>query len=267
VSHSFDAGNNTLNVASFHFELNWLGVTAGLLDELRIKCSAQAERYGLRFVEAPVEQIKDISMRCAYRAAIPIPLALAPPLVPNLHLRLAKHGTGQPANFFEYAILTQRFDFVLDVEATSRYPETIEVEYAYRGRSKFDCSQFCHESGLALVQCIGGKEGFLWCDNRLYIAAPSRGRGAAVNQDQYPNAPVPLRMTKQEEAVALRGRLEAFCADALALREFYDEVLRGLGDVGSLSTIEEEADSKIKEEARVDRGPSRQGSQERKKEK
>ena len=214
----------------FHFEVNWLGVTAGLLDELRSKCSAQAERYGLRFVEAPVEQIKDLSLKCAYRTAIPIALALAPPNVPDLHLRLAEHGTGQFAHFFEYAILTQKFGFVLDVEAGSRYPETVEVEYSYRRKATFEYSQFCHRSGLALVQCVGGTEGFLWCDNRLFIAAPSRGRGGAGNADTYTNAPVPLRLTKQEEARTLRAQLEAFCADAEALKRFYEKVLPPLPD-------------------------------------
>ena len=198
-------------------------MTAGLLDELRTKCSAQAERYGLRFVEAPVEQIKDVSLKCAYRTAIPIPLALPPPVVPDLHLRLAEQATGQSAaNFFEYAILTQRFGFVLDVEAGSRYPESIEVTYSYRGKAAFEYSQFCHRTGLALVQCVGGKQGFLWCDNRLFIAAPTRGRGGG---ETYPNAPVPLRMTKQQEAAALRAEFEAFCGDEQALKEFYDEVL------------------------------------------
>lgn len=222
----------------FHFELNWIGVTAGLLDELRQKCSAQAERYGLRFVEAPVEQIKDISLKCAYRAPVPIPLALAPPIVPDLHLRLKRLSeqknsgtvvTGQTSNYYEHAILT-KFGFVLDVEATNRYPDTIEVEYTYRGTGpggKFEYSQFCHKSGLALVQCIGAKDGFLWCDNRLFIAAPTRGRvggGSGMQESYYPNAPVPIKLTKSEEAKVLREELQRFCSDAKALQEFYDSV-------------------------------------------
>ncbi|ORY27432.1 hypothetical protein BCR39DRAFT_538001 [Naematelia encephala] len=226
---------------AFHFELNWLGVTAGLLDELRAKCSAQAERYGLRFVEAPVEQIKDISLKSAYRAAIPIPLALAPPVIPDLHLRLHKHSTGQIANFFEYAILTQKFGFILDVEASSRYPETIEVEYSYRGKTTFEYSQFCHKSGLALVQCIGGVEGFLWSDNRLFIAAPTRGggrSGGGGGGEMYPNAPVPMKMTKQEEARALRLEFEEFCQDQQKLKTFYDQVLTTLKEKEGLVGLE-----------------------------
>ena len=211
---------------SFHFELNWLGVTAGLLEELRSKCAAQAERYGLRFVEAPVEQIKDISRKCAYRAPIIIRLALAPPVIPDLHLRLAEQGaSGQVSNWFEYAILTHKFGFVLDVEASTRYPENVQVEYSYRGHQAYEHSQFCHKSGLALVQCVGGQAGYLWSDNRLFIAAPTRGRGGTTGTaETYPNAPVPVKLTKQEEARALRRELEAFCADAEALKKFCDEI-------------------------------------------
>lgn len=210
----------------FHFELNWLGVTAGLLEELRSKCAAQAERYGLRFVEAPVEQIKDISRKCAYRAPIVIPLALAPPVIPDMHLRLAEQGaSGQVTNWFEYAILTHKFGFVLDVEASNRYPENVQVEYSYRGQTAFEYSQFCHRSGLALVQCVGGQAGYLWCDNRLFIAAPTRGRGGTTGTGEvYPNMPVPAKLTKQEEARALRAELEAFCRDPEALKKFYEEI-------------------------------------------
>jgi hypothetical protein len=176
-----------------------------------------------------VEQIKDISLKCAYRAAIPIPLALAPPAIPDLHLQVAQHGTDHTANYFEYALL-HKFGFVLDVEAGSRYPDDIEVVYSYRTESKFDYSQFCHKTGLALVQCVGGKDGFLWCDNRLFIAAPNRGRGGGGggSTEQYPNAPVPVKQTKQEQASALREELERFCGDAEALGLFYDEVLKDL---------------------------------------
>ncbi|KAK4690095.1 SEA/GATOR complex protein SEA1/DEPDC5, partial [Tremellales sp. Uapishka_1] len=222
---------------AFHFELNWLGVTAGLLDEIRAKCTATADKYGLRFVEAPVEQIKDIHTKCAYRAAIPIPLALAPPVIPDLHLRLTDHGTGQAANFFEYAILTQKFGFVLDVEASDRYPDTIEVAYSYRGQAKFEYSQFCHKTGLALVQCIGGEKGFLWADNRLFISALAR------RMETYPNAPLMPKMTKQEQAIALREEMTRFCADPEELRKFYEEVTPPLPVLGG-----EEKEHKIGEE-------------------
>jgi hypothetical protein len=214
------------------------------LDDLKSKISASAERYGLRFIESPVEQIKDISSKCPYRTAIPIPLALAPPVIPDLHLRLAEHGTGNAANFFEYAILTEKFGFVLDVESPFRYPDSVDIEYSYRAQAKFEYSQFVHKSGLALVQCIGGKEGFLWCDNRPFIAAPTRrGAGQSGVGGEYPMAPVAPKQTKQEEATSLRRQLEAFCEDAEALKKFYDEVTpihpaASIGDPGKEREVE-----------------------------
>jgi hypothetical protein len=211
------------------------------LDDLKSKCSTQAERYGLRFIEAPVEQIKDTSKKCPYRTAIPIPLALAPPFIPDLHLRLAEHGTGNGLNFFEYAILTEKFGFVLDVESPYRYPDSLDIEYSYRGQTRFEYSQFVHKSGLALVQCIGGKAGFLWCDNRPFIAAPSR-RGAAAAREpntqstsstsgstgiEHPHPPQVTKQTKQEEATTLRKELEDFCNDFAALKQFYEDITPG----------------------------------------
>nr|XP_031862950.1 uncharacterized protein CI109_001425 [Kwoniella shandongensis]KAA5530022.1 hypothetical protein CI109_001425 [Kwoniella shandongensis] len=237
-----DVVHNARN--AFHFELNWLGVTAALLDELRQKLSAQAERYGLRFVETPVEQLADMSLKCAYRCAIPIRLALPPPVIPDLHLRLVAvaHGTGQAENYFEYCILTKKFGFVLDVEAADRYPDNIEVEYSYR-KSKFTYSQFCHKSGLALVQCLGGEKGFLWSDNRLIVSAPTR-RGVG---------------NRVEEARALRKEIEEFCGDKEALRKFYDEVLPPLpGEVAELvkeavGDIEVGDDKETQQEGKVEK--------------
>lgn len=239
-------------------------MTASLLDDLKSKISAQAERYGLRFIESPVEQIKDISSKCPYRTAIPIALALAPPIIPDLHLRLAEHGTGNAANFFEYAILTEKFGFVLDVESPSRYPDTVDIEYSYRAQAKFEYSQFVHKSGLALVQCIGGKAGYLWCDNRPFIAAPTRrGAGQSGVGGEYPNAPVVPKQTKQEEATSLRRQLEEFCRDVEALKKFYDEITpihpaASIGNPGKEREIEINSSSGVSSPREM--SESRQGS-------
>lgn len=214
ILHS-DVIHNPAN--AFHFELNWMGVTAGLLDDIRQRWSGVAEKHGLRLVEAPVEQIKDVGEKCAYRACFPIKLALQPPAISDLDERLPE--AIRTANFFEYAILRQRFGFVLDVEATNRYPDNIEVEYSYRQAAVFDYSQFVHRSGVALVQCIGGEEGFLWSDNRLFFSASSRYRSEKyVNIDGQ-------NLTRQQQADMIRQELQAFCADPKALEEFYESVL------------------------------------------
>lgn len=213
-----------------------------------------------------MDQIKDMDKRCAWRSPSPIKLALAPPAIKDLDERLPEKV--RTANYFEYAILTKKFDFVLDVEATTRSPDHIQVEYSYRKAGVFEYSQFVHKSGLALVQCIGGEEGFIWSDNRLFFSASTRyrsemsGRGgptainpsasrlSAVNSNSTatlnhlyasrlsvnqsfpttihtasPSGYIPGQpLTKQQQADVIREKLEAFCADPVALAEFYESV-------------------------------------------
>jgi hypothetical protein len=230
----------------FHFELNWIGVTAGLLDDMRQRWSGIAEKHGLRLVEAPVEQIKDIGKKCAYRPCFSINLALPPPTIADLDERLPEQI--RTANFFEYAILTKKFGFVLDVEATYRYPDDLEVEYSYREAAIFEHSQFIHKSGLALVQCIGGTEGFLWSDNRLFFSASTRYRADSMHPA--------TSLSKQEQADQLREELEQFCSDAEALAEFYASVVPplqpieiGTGSAGAVHKMDEVEHVTEKEES------------------
>lgn len=189
---------------------------------MRQRWSVLAEKHGLRLVEAPVEQIKDSGRKCAYRPCFSIKLALPPPRVADMDERVPEQY--RTTNFFEYAILTKMFDFVLDVEATDRYPEDLDIEYSYRKAAVFDYSQFVHKSGLVLVQCVGGTEGFLWSENRLYFSASSRNR---------PDTSQGSTLTKQQQADELRQRFEAFCSDPDALAKFYATVIPPIQPIAS----------------------------------
>lgn len=148
---------------AFHFELNWVGTTAKFIDELLQSWSHSVEKYGLRLVEAYVDPITDVAEKSVFHSTYPIRLAVAPPSIPDLQRRLP-HGT-QAEQYFEYAIL-RHFDYILDIEAGSKYSESVDVCYSYR-RSSFGHSQFVHRSGLAFCVVVGGAEGFRWMTNRL----------------------------------------------------------------------------------------------------
>ncbi|WVW80120.1 hypothetical protein I302_102095 [Kwoniella bestiolae CBS 10118] len=250
-----DVVHNARN--AFHFELNWLGVTAALLEELRQKLSAQAERYGLRFVETPVEQLSDMPLKCAYRTALPIRLAVPPPIIPDLHERLLSigHGTGQVDNYFEYCILTKKFGFVLDVEASNRYPENIDVEYSYR-KSSFDYSQFVHKSGLALIQCLSDAKGFLWSDNRLILSSnsssvfgdrlsnTSRRKNSILHSHPHgSDGKDSVQNGKVELVRTLRRELEEFCRDGEGLKRFYEEMIPPLPSDGDEDGLDGEVET------------------------
>ncbi|EPS98964.1 hypothetical protein FOMPIDRAFT_1050964 [Fomitopsis schrenkii] len=197
----------------FHFELQWIGTIARCIDDLLRQWSRTIERYGLKLVEAYVSQICDIQDRNPFQSCFPLPLAEPPPVIPDIEKRVAEGVLTR--HYFEYAIL-RKFGFVVDIEAASLYPDTVDVFYSYR-RSPFKYSQWVHRSGVAFMQVLGGRDGFLFLTNRLM--APGR-IGTALNY-QRPAA----------AAEHIRIKLQRLCSDREALRKFYEEEIAQLPPV------------------------------------
>ncbi|KAL1937614.1 hypothetical protein VTO73DRAFT_13000 [Trametes versicolor] len=189
----------------FHFEFHWIGTTARCIEDLLQQWSRTIERYGLKLVEAYVDQISDVREKNPFQSCFPIPLATPPPEVSELERRVpegfhAKH-------YFESALL-RKWGFVLDIEAAGHYPSQVDVVYSYR-RSPFKYSQWVHRTGVAFIQVLGGSQGFLFLTNRLM--AP--GRIGTAFKSQRPAA----------AAEKIRIDLYRFCSDKEALERFYDE--------------------------------------------
>ena len=189
-----DLAHNAEN--GFNFQIHWLGATARLIDELVQTWTRTVERYGLRLVEAPIAQIKDVGQNNPFQAPMPIALALAPPKrsayaallerarhaknasMPDDHdymeTWLVRHvlsqctSTSHTNPLFEVALL-RHFGFVLDQEAKSMYPDDMDFYYSSRPNN-FDYTQFVHRSGVAFVQIVGGRDGFLWYVSPLCVS-------------------------------------------------------------------------------------------------
>ncbi|KDN50969.1 hypothetical protein RSAG8_00598, partial [Rhizoctonia solani AG-8 WAC10335] len=108
---------------AFHFELNWLATTARFIDDMIISWNHALKRYGLKIVEAYVDQITDINRTNVFQSCFPIALALAPPTIPDLAKRVPE-GT-QVKQYFECAIL-KHFGYILDISAGANYPDSVE---------------------------------------------------------------------------------------------------------------------------------------------
>ncbi|PWN18847.1 hypothetical protein BCV69DRAFT_284821 [Microstroma glucosiphilum] len=158
----YDIAHNPAN--GFNAQLQWLGTTARFIEDTVQNWTRIVERYGLRLIEAPIGQICDVSKHNPFQAPIQIHLSLDPPPTSSYVSFLPPHVN--PSEYFEWALL-RRFGFVLDQEASDRYPSGVEIIYQSRP-SRFDYSQFVHRSGVAFVQVVGGAEGFLWLNNRLF---------------------------------------------------------------------------------------------------
>jgi len=199
----------------FHFELQWIGTTARCIEDQLKQWSRTIERYGLKLVEAYVDQICDIRGQNPLQSCYPVRLSVPPPIVQDLEKRLPE-GT-QTHNYFERTLL-RKFGFVLDIEAASTYPEQIDPIYSYR-RAPFKYSQWVHRSGVVFAQILGGANGFLFLTNRL-IASGRMGT-SLKSKEQIPSALADEVMFK----------INDFCSDPANLNNFYDEETAGLAPV------------------------------------
>ncbi|SPO38581.1 probable Vacuolar membrane-associated protein IML1 [Pseudozyma flocculosa] len=229
VAHNPDNG--------FNFQIHWLGTTARFIEDIVQNWTRTVERYGLRLIEAPIGQIKDVTQHNPFQAPVQIELSLPPPHPSTYAHRLPPNTIAE--QYFEYALL-RRFGFILDQEASDRYPKDVDIVYSSRP-SHFEYSQFVHRSGVGFVQVLGGKAGFLWLNNRLFTSHLSinprqsgKGKEGGPAQSQLHHLHHQHQHQNQQQAPdpdKVRREFTEFCADPLALERFYRQVLAQLFEV------------------------------------
>ncbi|KAI9497719.1 hypothetical protein BDB00DRAFT_784640 [Zychaea mexicana] len=211
----YDTLHNAYNC--YHFQLNWLGCTAQLVQELVQNWSRQAERCGLLVVEGSVDQAYDESENNnPFQTPVAINFAIKPPPVSELNARYEV-----PDNFYAVA-LVRHLGFVLDVEADDKFEraktEGIQMKYTYiKEAYKYD--QYIHRSGVAFVQIRPDNEGFYWVNNRLYTnhtpaLVLSRSRKQGSSSLVHPEV--------------LRQNFQEFCSDPQRLEAFWEATRNNL---------------------------------------
>lgn len=156
----------------YHLELSWLNVTSKLVDDAVVSWTTQAEKYGLKLVEVPIAEAFKVPEHEPFRAAHRIKLALEPPRrssATTLYFTALSFGPHTPLkedNHFYQKALLKHFNFVLDLEAPSEFPENVEIKYSW-GDLDYRYTQFVHRSGVLLAQ-ITDEGDILLLANRLY---------------------------------------------------------------------------------------------------
>ncbi|BFZ56572.1 vacuolar membrane-associated protein iml1 [Savitreella phatthalungensis] len=222
VNLHYDAVHRPGN--ALHLRLEWISVTAKLVDEIVQSWSRTAEKYGLALVEMPVEEAAAVTTSNPFRKPLSVKLAVNPPLVlMSDPLDLSGDGNAQAAETLEnislefwMARILRKFDFILDREADGKFPKGVELVWSF-GKSTFRYSQFVHKSGMAICQIT--PDGFLWLTNRLFV---SRVAGSAL----LSQLPSPVRRTGSINAAApdlLRNQFLEWCTYPEQLTQWYEE--------------------------------------------
>jgi len=166
ISLHYDRLHNPDNC--YHIRIDWMNVTAKLIEDAIVTWATSVEKYGLKLVEVPTAEVADIIDHNPFRSPYSVKLALQPPHAQPELVWDTTHFSPQYSKTDKFAYhkaLLRKLNFVLDMEAASAFPSDIEVTYSW-GNPDYKYTQFIHRSGTLLVQ-ITDDGNFLLLANRL----------------------------------------------------------------------------------------------------
>ncbi len=152
----------------YHIRLEWMNVTAKLIEDSIASWAVTADRYGLMLVEAPLAEACDLASRNPFRRPYAIKLALQPPeKQPATDFNpTSLVAVAQPQRSFYQKAILKKHNFVLDMEAASNFPPTVDVTYSW-GRPEYKFSQYIHRSGRVFAQ-VTDEGNFVLTSNKMY---------------------------------------------------------------------------------------------------
>lgn len=152
----------------YHIRIEWMNVTAKLIEDAIVTWATSVEKYGLKLVEVPIAEVASITEHHPFRSPYAVTLALQPPKPQQESGRdsaILPPQYSKTDKFAYHKALLRKLDFVLDTEAASAFPVDVDVSYSW-GRPDFKFTQFIHRSGTLLAQ-ITDEGNFLLLANRL----------------------------------------------------------------------------------------------------
>lgn len=199
--------------------------------------------------QLPMEEVGTIGSANPFRTPYVIKVALMPAHLS--HASSALDGSSDLAasstRHQHCKAILRRNDYILDYEASYRFPTNVEVAYSWADKAGYHKDQYVHRSGALLVQ-IMDDETFILLANRLNTSrnTPKKREarpGTALSRAHTSKSPFssptlkPLREfvssptsapepKKPKTLMELKEELEKFCADKAALLALYTEMSR-----------------------------------------
>lgn len=154
ISLHYDRLSNPDNC--YHIRIDWMNVTAKLIEDAIVSWATSVEKYGLKLVEVPIAEASNIADHHPFREPYIIKLALQPPQTHNDVRWDSSHFSTQYAKndkFAYHKALLRRLNFVLDLESADSFPADVEVAYSW-GSPDYKYTQFIHKSGTLMAQIL-----------------------------------------------------------------------------------------------------------------
>jgi len=185
----------------------------------------QAEKCGLKLVEAPINQATVLSEDNPFQSVIHIPLSVAPPRLMAKSVSSSSESLKESASFSsltnEYCEreLLKSLNYILDLESRRFFTESTIASSIIQ--TSYTNTQYIHRSGISIVQILPEGKGFLWTSNRLHLTSLN---SAALSRSttSIPNPKVLLE------------EVRSLCKDETRLRGFWNELEDGIQNTGRL---------------------------------
>lgn len=157
----------------FHIRLEWLTATPKLIEDLITNWSRIAERYGLKLVEIPWDELCNIPSISPFHSFMNIKLAINPWLDPEFR----DEAIFREQKFFYHTYLLEGSGFLLDNRA-SKFFQTekncnYQIIYSW-GKPMFKYAQYIHYSGACMAEIRENGDLFL-APNNLHISRVNIG--------------------------------------------------------------------------------------------
>ena len=252
INLHYDLLHNPANC--YHIRIDWMNVTAKLIEDVITSWTATAEKHYLNLVEVPIAEASSINKNQPFRSPHCIELVLSPPAIEIDHGSDLKWQGNlfNEKHYYQKKIL-QEHSFILDFEAASSFPSTANVVYSW-GKPDYKYSQYVHQSGSVLAQ-ITDEGNYLVLANRLCksqgggvsreatrhskvdqdasrstsgifegaspVLSPNAGHASSQMQNHSISAPNNKKLSFSAEQIICE--LDSFCRDEEILKNFYEE--------------------------------------------
>ncbi|ODQ61550.1 hypothetical protein WICANDRAFT_75759 [Wickerhamomyces anomalus NRRL Y-366-8] len=191
----------------FHVRLEWLTATPKLVDDVINGWSRMCDRYGLKLVETPWNELCEIPRLSPFHSFVDIKLAINPWEKNEFYDQeiIEKH------RFFYHIYLLEFSGFLLDNRASLFFQNEDDLEVLYSwGKPSFKYAQYIHRTGAYIAEIRDTGDLFL-APNNSHISRVNVGN--ISSQQQTPS------FVLDSQKIMLEFR--ATCLDAKKLREIF----------------------------------------------
>ncbi|KAH3680345.1 hypothetical protein WICMUC_000412 [Wickerhamomyces mucosus] len=212
----------------FHIRLEWLTTTPKAIDDAINSWSRMCERYGLKLVETPWNELCEIPRLNPFHSYVDITLAINPWEDPLFF----SEDIIKVNKFYYHIYLLEYSGFLMDNRAFLFFMnerDEFEIKYSW-GKPQFKYAQYIHQTGAYIAEIRDTGDLFL-APNNTHIARVNIGsQDQHLQQQQQQQSETPINILDSQRIML---EFRATCMDAKKLRIIF---LQAKSQWSSMST-------------------------------